>query len=195
MMNWKRYLLVIIGFSLICALSHAQNTEQKKLFIQNSSDWITGGDAQWTFNGEILTGNASNGGGFVMTRGSYKYFLLELEFKPDQKVNSGVFIRCANVELSATDCYEINIWDDHPNQAARTGAIVSRSEPLDIVNTADKWNTYKILSNQDGIKAWINDVQVADLKDQSLKKGFIALQAAGDGSIEFKNVIVQILNK
>ena len=186
-------LVIIIGISLIAYLSNAQGSAQEKLFAENSNDWISGGDAQWTFNGETLTGDATKGGGFVMTKKTYKYFLLELEFKPDLNVNSGVFLRCANKELSATDCYEINIWDDHPNQAARTGAVVSRSEPLETVQTIDKWNTYKILSNQEGIQAWINDVQVVNLKDNSLNKGFIALQAAEEGSIKFRNVKVQIL--
>ena len=192
-MNRYYNLLIIIGLSLIGILSNAQITEQSKLFTENGSDWISGGDAKWTFDGEILTGDAAKGGGFVMTKESYEYFLLELEFKPDRQVNSGVFIRCANQELSATDCYEINIWDDHPNQSARTGAVVSRSEPLQTVHTIDQWNSYRIISKSTGIQAWINDVQVVDLKDKSLKKGFIALQAAAEGSIKFRNVNVQIL--
>ncbi len=54
-----------------------------------------------------------------MTNKTYKDFDIILEFYPDNSVNSGVFVRCKQQELSNIDCYVINIWDNHPDQSAK----------------------------------------------------------------------------
>jgi len=96
--------------------------------------------------------------------------------------------------VGAKDCYEINIWDLHPNQDYRTGAIVARIKPLKKVNTLNQWNRYKIRSKADHIQVWINDTLTADFKDESLPRGYIALQAAGVGTIEFRKLTLVSLN-
>ena len=158
------------------------------LFRVNSDQWIEMGDATWSLDQEKLVGTVSAGSGFVMTSDRYTDFILELEFFPDRTVNSGIFIRCEEQAISATKCYELNIWDQHPEQTARTGAVVLRSPPLKLVHTIDRWNRYRIVCRQNNISAWINDQQVADLTDNSLTNGFIGLQAAESGSIRFRNI-------
>jgi len=140
-----------------------------------------------------LIGKIENGSGFIMTKRLYKDFVLELEFKPDSTINSWVFIRCSNVDIDPLSCYELNIWDLHPNQNYRTGAIVTRSVPLIKVKTIDKWNRYKIKNENDHILVWINGILTADIRDKSLIKGYIGLQAAGFGKISFRNVIIKKL--
>ncbi|MGB5553622.1 MAG: DUF1080 domain-containing protein [Flavobacteriaceae bacterium] len=165
----------------------------KLLFKANSSTWIQKGNAQWQFTNNEIVGSVNKGAGFVMTKLPYQDFELELEFFPDPTVNSGIFIRCKDYALSYTDCYEINIWDDHPKQKDRTGAIVSRSSPHAQVQTIDQWNTYKIRCENNHIQAWINDIKVADLKNDELKKGYIGLQAAETGTVKFRNVRLRAL--
>ena len=114
------------------------------LFQKNGTDWTMEGDAEWNFSNNELIGSSVEGEGYVMTKNSYDNFILELEFYPDSTMNSGIFVRCKTRELSGKDCYENNIWDLHPKQENRTGAVVSRSPPLKKVNTSNKWNTYKI---------------------------------------------------
>ena len=161
---------------------------RKPLFEPESGAWIQKGDTTWEFiDGEIY-GSLIKGAGFIMTKDPYKDFELELEFYPDETINSGVFVRCKNYELSYEDCYEINIWDNHPDQPNRTGAIVSRTTPLEHIDTIGKWNTYKIRAKGNRIQAWINDVLVADLENDDLKEGYIGLQAAQIGSVKFRNV-------
>ncbi len=167
--------------------------EQLRLFGEKSDDWFMSGDSSWSFDKGILTGKATGEGGFVMTKSPYSDFVLKLEFLPDSTVNSGVFIRCGQKELSASDCFEINIWDRHPNQEFRTGAIVTRTSPLALVNTIDQWNTYKIRCKGDKVEAWINDVKVAELVEDYPAEGYIALQAAGNGQISFRNVSLRPL--
>lgn len=158
------------------------------LFQEGANDWASEGEAKWEFVYDELVGSLDSGAGFVMTKKSYSNFMLELEFKPDSTINSGIFIRCKNRELSFEDCYEVNIWDLHPKQENRTGAIVSRSSPLEKVHTLNKWNTYKIINDADHLQVWINDVMTINLKDKDRTEGPIALQAAESGTIEFRNV-------
>ena len=118
---------------------------------------------------------------------------LELDFHPSTDINSGVFIRCEDFNMTPTKCYELNIWDNHENQDFRTGAIVTKSKPLANVNTINKWNTYKIKAKGRRIQAWINGKKVADLSDESRATGYISLQADKHGTIKFKNVSIKKL--
>lgn len=190
----KNILLFGLTITLFSIMSCAQkNAVEEILFAENGNDWFSEGDAEWKFiNGELV-GSLESGSSFVMTKESYKDFVLELEFKPDSVINSGIFIRCKENAISNVDCYEINIWDLHPDQKNRTGAVVTRSTPLAHVETLDKWNSYKIKNEKDHLQAWINDVLVVDLKNQELKNGPIALQAAEAGQIMFRNVRVTVI--
>jgi hypothetical protein len=169
--------------------------DQKEEMLKGNFDgWQILGGAEWRFDQNELIGTVKDSVGFIMTEDRYSDFILELEFKPDSSINSGIFIRCQNKEISFTDCYEINIWDLHPNQDFRTGAIVNRAIPLNYVETIGEWNTYKIQVQGDHLQTWINDVPTADLKDSGLAAGYIALQAMGTGEVRFRNVRFQSLS-
>lgn len=179
--------MILLIFMVSC-FETAQ--EWNVLFSEDGDDWVANGDAEWKFvNGELV-GSLDNGAGFVMTKNSYANFILELEFKPDSTINSGIFIRCKENAISNVDCYEINIWDLHPNQDSRTGAVVTRAKPLKKIETLNKWNTYKIKNYKDHLQVWINDVKLIDIKDNDLTEGPIALQAAESGKILFRNVLL-----
>ncbi|MBT8221428.1 MAG: DUF1080 domain-containing protein [Bacteroidia bacterium] len=165
----------------------------RMIFKENSADWEVFGDADWNFSNNELVGKVTDGAGFVMTRQSYKDFVLELEFNPDSTINSGVFIRCKNKDINPMDCYELNIWDLHPDQDNRTGAIVMRKVPTAIVETINKWNTYRIQAEKNRITVWINNILTADIRDDSLTNGFIGLQATGSGTIRFRNVKIKAM--
>lgn len=167
--------------------------ETKILFHPDSEDWFKNGNAEWQNISEEIIGSANGGSGFIMTKDAYKDFILELEFYPDKTINSGVFIRCKNYELAYVDCYEINIWDEHPNQKSRTGAIVSRATPLAHVNTLNKWNTYIIKNQNNHLQVWVNGILTADLENDELSEGYIGLQAAETGTIKFRNVKIKVL--
>lgn len=164
------------------------------LFQENQEDWFSEGDATWSYYNNELVGSIESGSGFVMTRDIYKDFVLELEFNPDSTINSGVFIRCKNHEINPSDCYEINIWDLHPNQDYRTGSVVMKSNPLQWVETINKWNTLKIVSEKNHIKAWINGNLTADIQDSTLIEGHIGLQAAVFGEIKFRDISIEKMN-
>lgn len=186
MLRFYVLLISFIGLNVV-------GLNAQSLFQEDVQDWFKEGDADWKFHGNELVGNINDGAGFVMTRQPYKDFVLEMEFKPDSTINSGVFIRCKNFNISATDCYEVNIWDLHPNQDYRTGAIVTKSLPLAKVETNGKWNTYKIKAKNDHIQVWINGILTAKLKDNVLPEGYVGLQAMGTGEIRFRNIQIKPL--
>ena len=183
---------IILGLTLLISCQHGTQQSQL-LFTEERDDWFSEGDSKWSFNEDVLRGEARGEGGFVMTSSRYSNFVLEFEFKPDSSVNSGVFVRCTEKELSASDCFEINIWDLHPNQEFRTGAIVTKSAPLAYVETIDRWNSYKIHCRGNKVEAWINKVKVAEHTEDYPLEGYIGLQAAGEGSVHFRNVSIKLL--
>lgn len=186
----KKITFIISVFALVISASSCleKTTQVEVLFQEGTDDWFAEGDAEWKFVNNELTGSLDAGAGFVMTKKPFSNFVLELEFKPDSTINSGIFIRCKENVISNADCYEINIWDLHPNQDNRTGSIVNRAKPAIKIETLDKWNSYKIKNNKDHLQVWINDSMTIDIKDKDLIEGPIALQAAESGKISFRNV-------
>lgn len=179
-------LLMIITACISCKSKMA-------IFTESQASWIEMGAAKWTMDNGVITGVSDEDAGYIVAGQPYENFVLELDFMPDETVNSGVFIRCHNMNMSPDDCYEMNIWDNHPSQEWRTGSIVLRQEPMAQVSTNGKWNSYKIKCNQGHIEAWINGKKVSDLKDDSLASGYISLQAARGGTIKFRNIFLKVL--
>ena len=191
MKNTLRILVMTMLLFVLAAVLFNCKSEQNKdilLFVEHAEDWISGGDAKWSFINDNLVGVADSSAGFVMTKDKYRNFELTLEFNPDSTINSGVFVRCLNIELSNIDCYEMNIWDLHPDQKSRTGSVVSRAEPDAYVETLNTWNTYRILCEDKKITTWVNKIKTIDMENEDLIEGYIALQAAETGTIQFRNV-------
>ncbi len=184
MIDLKKYCFIFaIAFFLLYSC-----TESTRLFQPTDDSWIEKGDAKWVITDSQVEGSLLRGTGFIMTKDRYDDFVLELEFFPDDVINSGVFVRCKDQKLSYSDCYEMNIWDFHPEQNDRTGAIVSRATPLKHIETYNKWNTYKIKCKGNRIQSWINGILMADITNDDLKEGHIGLQADQIGVIRFRNI-------
>ncbi len=181
----------LFGLLLIFNACGLGESEGKVIFVEDSNEWFQEGRASWKFDGDQLIGTSLGGSGFIMTNKKYQSFTLSLEFYPDAGINSGIFVRCKNKEISNEDCYEMNIWDYHPDQESRTGSIVTRAKPLVNVQTLGKWNSYKITCESNHIRTWINGKLTADIYNDDLSEGYIALQAAETGRIKFRNVKIK----
>ena len=183
---------IILNFSCSTkqiAFSYFDSAEGE--FIIGAEDgWTILGNASWGMENGILTG--SSGEGYVLLGRELDDFELTVDVFPEKEMNSGIFIRCPGEEVSATGCYEINIWDDHVNPDFRTGSIVTHSKPKTDVSTVGKWNTYVIKAKGNKITAWVNGQKTASIKDDKTTRGRIALQANGTGSVKFRNLIVQV---
>jgi len=182
------YTLIFLALPL---LSFAQ--EKITLFSESQTDWEITGEAEWHFKKGVLKANAASGEGFVITKNKYKNFILTLDFKPNKKVNSGVFVLCKGTEMSATDCHEINIWDMHPNQDNRSGAIVTKQIPKVYVETIGRWNTYEIRCEGNRTTVILNGKVTAVHEGNLASEGVVGLQVAKEGKIAFRNVFLQPL--
>lgn len=183
-------LLAAVSF-VFCLSCKSEKNKSVTLFEENSDTWFVDGDSKWEFVNNELIGVADSTSGFVITNDTYRNFELSLEFQPDSTINSGVFVQCARPEMSAEDCHELNIWDLHPNQDFRTGAIVTKVKPYEIVETLNVWNTYKAVTKDGNIKVYVNDVLTSSIEKDTLMEGHIGLQAMGDGTIKFRNVTLR----
>src|SRR6266576_3515545 len=83
------------------------------------------GDANWRAeNGAIVADKGK--GGYLVSKNSYKDFQVRAEFWADTTTNSGVFIRVTDPnKVTATNAYEVNVYDLRPDPSYGTGAIVN----------------------------------------------------------------------
>jgi len=136
---------------------------------------------------------------FLCTEKFYGNFELELDFKVDPGMNSGVQIRSnatterrevwAGAITERVYGYQVEI---DPSDRAYTGGIydearrgwlndLSKNEPARKAFKQNEWNHFRIVCNGDSIKTWLNGVPAADLKDDMTAMGFISLQVHGIG--------------
>lgn len=184
-----------IGLGVIAVLitSCEPINHTKNMTNLNPDQWVQSGEGIWTIDEGVITGNASLGEAYLMSQTLFKDFILTLEFKPDEKVNSGIYVRCLEQKGSAEECHEINIWDNHPIQKNRTGAIVNRVPPEQIMNTIGKWNTFKIKCIKDSIEVELNGNTISNFPTSPNQQGYIGLQAANKGIIQFRSINIQVL--
>ena len=154
-------------------------------------NWRQLGNANWRIeNGEFV---ADMGSGHLVTKEDYEDFHLMAEFWVNEGANSGIFVRASNPEAIAdTSAYEVNIFDNRPDQSGRTGGVVNFAPPAEKINTPDKWNSYDITVQGDHIVVILNGVKTVDFHDSTYKKGPITLQY-GAGVVKFRNVHIQRL--
>lgn len=156
--------------------------------------WTNQGGTAWkVFEGEIV--GSGDARGFLLSDAEFSDFRLSLEFWVEATVNSGVFIRCRDRgRIHPETCYELNIWDDHPRQEARTGAIVLEfMPPMEKVDTVGRWSRLEVEAKGSEIVLAINGVRTAELSDARPDGGFIALQHWEQGTVKFRNIEIVTL--
>jgi hypothetical protein len=129
---------------------------------------------------------------FMTTNEMYGDFILELDYKVDPSMNSGIQIRSNSFPTyrdGRVHGYQVEI---DPSERAWSAGIYDEGRrgwlnPLDNNPEAQQafkqndWNHYRIEAIGDTIKTWINDVPAAYLIDDKTASGFIALQVHGIG--------------
>jgi hypothetical protein len=145
---------------------------------------------------------------FLVTEKEYGDFELELEFKADPEMNSGVQFRSEsrpdfkNGRVHGYQ-YEIDVsptkdryWVAGVYDEARRGWLFPRRDENDPVAKAaaaaftdagrrlvrpNQWNQARIVAQGDRIRTYLNGELRADLTDGTTPRGFIALQVHGVG--------------
>lgn len=207
---------------LLASLSVAAHAEDeagfRPLFDGKTLDgWVQrAGKANYAAEDGVIVGTTVPGepNSFLCTDRDYGDFILEVEFKVDSGLNSGVQIRSEytaeekalnttrvdqkgndkQVKVPANCVYGYQVEID-PSKRAWSGGIYDEKrrgwlndlKGNDAARNAfkpDDWNKYRVECKGDSIKTWINGVPAADLKDGMTPKGFIALQVHSTKSAE-----------
>jgi hypothetical protein len=164
-------------------------------------NWNRVGDANWRpEDGAIVAYRGK--GGFLVSKNSYKDFQLRAEFWADTTTNSGVFFRASNPKrIGADTAYEVNIYDQPPNPAYGTGAIVNFAKVSPMPKAGGKWNTLEITAKGSQLMVVLNGVQTVNAKHTRFAQGPLALQYAastksGEGAtIKWRKVQVKSLDE
>jgi hypothetical protein len=153
--------------------------------------WNVVGDANWEVVDKVV--QANKGSGFLVTPTSYGDFQFTVEFWVTDDANSGVFIRCQDPKtITQTNAYEVNIFDQRPDQTYRTGGIVDVAKPASVIMTGGKWNTFDITARGTKLTIILNGTKMVDVDDTKHARGPIALQY-GAGTVKFRNARVRTL--
>ncbi len=149
----------------------------------------------WTIDDGVLIPERGEDRTYIVTKKRYADAEITLEFNPDPGTNSGVFARCQDpASITPIDCYEFNIWDAHPQQDARTGAIVTIAPPTAPVVTEGRWNTMRVRLERSRLRVWVNGTLTNDVEHDKLANGHIALQYGGEGGmVKFRNLRIEAL--
>jgi len=150
--------------------------------------WAPRGAIRWTIEDGALSSVPGSGGGHLATTASFGSFHLKVEFWVDDVANSGVFLRCPpGGEITATNSYEVNIYDAHEKWP--TGSINEVAASSGKQKTAGKWNLYEITADGEHLVVRLNGQVTVDVRDSKFKRGPIAIQnLKGEGIVRFRNI-------
>ncbi|MDB5881174.1 MAG: putative exported protein of unknown function [Ramlibacter sp.] len=158
------------------------------------------GDANWRAEGGAIVAD-KGAGGFLVTKKSYKDFQIRAEFWAEETTNSGIFIRVSGdtSKVGSVNSYEVNIFDQRPDPAYGTGAIVSVAKVDPMPKAAGKWNVYEITAKGPEMTIVLNGKQTVVGRDAKFTQGPFALQYAlgakdiPGGAIKWRKVQVREL--
>jgi hypothetical protein len=163
------------------------------LFANGIADFTQRGGANWTFENGVAQADHGPGISLLLTKEDYRDFELTLDVYVSVEHNSGVFIRCADrSDVTATNCYEINIFDKRPDPSGRTGGAPNYFVPLAKVDAGGKWTSIVIRAEGAHIFTSFDGVTTIDSDGPLMSNGPIALQW-GAGEVKFRNVRVRRL--
>lgn len=189
---WLFCTILAIGSIYSCK----QETPWQPLFEDDSFEgWnIKGGDADYKIEKGVVTGTTKDNtpNTFLSTDTYYDDFILEIDFKVDSNINSGIQIRSNSFPYyqdGRVHGYQVEI---DPSKRSWSGGIydegrrkwlntLKNNEAAQKAFKQNEWNHYRIEAIGTTIKTWINGVPAAHLIDDKTASGFIALQVHSIG--------------
>jgi hypothetical protein len=213
MIRYRFYFLVVL---LFC--SGFSNAQEKWTSLFNGKDlggWKQlNGKAKYEVSNEEIVGTTvyKEPNSFLATEAAYGDFILELEFKLDAEMNSGIQFRSESKPdymNGRVHGYQMEI---DPSPRAWTGGLYDEAR-RDWLYTLEynpeaksaykknDWNACRIEAIGDVVRVWVNGIATAHLIDNLSPKGFIALQVhsiskpeeAGQ-QIRWRNIRIQTQN-
>jgi hypothetical protein len=187
-------------FGCVSCTNTVKNPSTEWTYLFNGTDlsgWVQkNGEAPYQVIDSAIVGTTilNTPNSFLCTEKNYSDFILELEFKVDPTMNSGVQIRSNSIpeyQEGRVHGYQVEI---DPSERAFTGGIYDEARrgwlyALSEEENADArkafkngvWNTFRIEAIGNNIKTWVNGIPVTNLFDAADSAGFIALQVHSIG--------------
>lgn len=162
-------------------------------------NWNRLGEANWRAEGGAIVADKGKGG-YLVSKNSYKDFVIYAEFYAEAHTNSGIFIRCSDPgKIAAATCYEVNIWDTRPDPSYGTGGIVNYASVNPMPKAGGRWNTYEIYAKGTELTVKLNGHVTVSIQDKTYAAGPFALQfgsgakGAPGGPIKWRKVMIKPL--
>lgn len=195
-------------FSLLLLIQASAQDNWVSLFDGKTLDgWEQhSGKAEYRVEEGAVVGKtvAGTGNSFLCTTKKYSDFILEVEFKVDPSMNSGIQFRSnyyteeTEVEIAGkkkkfpADRVHGYQFEIDPSARAYTGGVYDEGRSgwlFDLKNNEaarkafkqGEWNQARIECRGNSIKTFINGVAAADFTNDLTKEGVIALQVHGIG--------------
>jgi len=162
---------------------------------KNLDGWDRVGESNWHLEDGTVVADKMTGkeAGYLVSKNSYKNFIVRVEFWPSNDANSGIYFRCLDPKkITDRTCYEANIFDQRPDPSYGTGAITRYVEINPMPKAGGKWNTFEVTANGRDITVVLNGQTTAKLRNGMFDEGPIALQH-GAGTIKFRKVEIKPL--
>lgn len=207
----NKILLILI---MAGSLSFSKDGGWTNLFNgKNLDGWkVLNGAAEYKAENGMIKGTSkiNTPNSFLATEKEFDNFILELEVKIDEGLNSGVQIRSKSIpefENGRVHGYQVEIedtkraWAGGIYDEARRGWLYNLECNPDAKKAFKKgeWNKIKVEAIGNNIRVWVNGIATADLIDDLTPKGIIALQVHSIGenkqqegkSVYFKNIRIK----
>jgi hypothetical protein len=204
----KKRNLILMGLLLVSSTLFSQEKWEMLFNGKNLNGWTKlGGTADYTVKNGIIKGTSkmNTPNSFLTTKKMYSDFILEMEFRVDEGLNSGVQFRSNSIKEYKDGRvhgyqYEIDAspraWTGGIYDESRRGWLysLSKNPVAKTAFIANDWNKIRIEAIGNSIRTWLNDVPCANILDNLTATGFIALQVHNINNINQEGKTIQWRN-
>lgn len=184
----KKYF--ILACCLCGAITMSAQTWEPLFNGKNLNGWKKlNGKAEYKVENNAIVGytKANTPNTFLVTKKNYGDFILELEFKVDDSMNSGIQFRSESkkeYQKGRVHGYQYEIdpsdraWSGGIYDEARRGWLypMTKNPKAQTAFKSGEWNKVRIECLGNSIRTWLNGVPCANIWDDTTPSGFIALQ-------------------
>lgn len=194
---------------LFTSISSFSQEKWQMLFNgKNLNGWERlNGNADYAVKDGVITGTSKQKtpNTFLATKEMYGDFILELEYKVEDGLNSGIQFRSNSLKDYKNGRVHGYQFEIDPSSRAWSGGIYDEGRrgwlyPMDknpeakVAYKAGEWNKVRIEAIGKNIRTWLNDIPCAYILDDMTATGFIALQVHEISSPENEGKKVQWKN-
>lgn len=186
----KKQKLIVLLFLALTLSGYAQKKWENLFNGKDFTGWrVLNGKAEYTIQDGIIVGHSKlkTPNTFLATDKLYSNFILELEFKVDKGLNSGVQFRSNSFQEYNNGRVHGYQYEIDPSPRAWSGGIYDEGRrgwiyPMDrnlaskTAFKAGEWNKLRIEAIGTSLRTWLNGIPCANVIDNTTASGFIALQ-------------------